>query len=123
MPNRVVYDSLVGRVDVCPTCGRRLDRCSCARRGAVTSPPSAARLPGDGIVRVPRDRRYRGGKVVTVVAGLPAGALAQVAAELKRQCGSGGTVKANVVEIQGDHRERVAAALRQWGYTVKLAGG
>jgi translation initiation factor 1 len=46
-----------------------------------------------------------------------------VAAELKRLCGVGGTVKDGVVEIQGDHRERVAERLRALGHTVKLAGG
>lgn len=75
------------------------------------------------MVRVLRDRKQRGGKVVTLVAGLPPGVAAQIGSELKRLCGTGGTVKADVVEIQGDHRERVVDALRQRGYTVKLAGG
>jgi translation initiation factor 1 len=62
---------------------------------------------------------------VTVVSGLPVepSGLAEIAAQLKRQCGSGGTVSAGNVEIQGDHRERVAARLTELGYTVKLAGG
>lgn len=76
-------------------------------------------------MRVLRDRKGRGGKVVTVVAGVPGGAsaAAQIGTELKRLCGSGGTVKGDVVEIQGDHRDRIAEALKQKGYTVKLAGG
>ncbi len=61
--------------------------------------------------------------MVTLVAGLPPAATTQVATDLKRLCGTGGTVKEGVVEIQGDHRERIAEALRQRGYTVKLAGG
>lgn len=80
-------------------------------------------LPDDGVVRVFREKGGRGGKVVTVVRGLPPGELADVAAELKRRCGSGGAVKAGAVELQGDHRERVAERLAARGYRVKLAGG
>ena len=75
------------------------------------------------MVRVFREKGGRGGKVVTVVRGLPAGDLSAVAADLKRRCGSGGAVKAGAVEIQGDHREKVAARLEAGGYRVKLAGG
>jgi len=86
---------------------------------------AAHRLPDDGIVRIARDRGNRGGKVVTVIHGLRArgAALDALAAELKRLCGAGGTVKDGVVEIQGDHRERIAEKLRALGHTVKLAGG
>ena len=85
--------------------------------------PGGPPLPNDGIVRVFRDRGGRGGKVVTVVRGLPPGDAAAVASDLKRLCGSGGAVKEGAVEIQGDHRERVAARLEARGYRVKLAGG
>jgi translation initiation factor 1 len=72
-----------------------------------------------------RDRKQRGGKVVTVIAGLPlpAAEIAQLTSDLKRLCGSGGTVRGDTVEIQGDHRERLIAELRQRGFTVKAAGG
>jgi translation initiation factor 1 len=80
-------------------------------------------LPNDGIVRVFREKGGRGGKVVTVVRGLPSADAADVAKDLKRHCGSGGAAKDGVVEIQGDHREKVAARLEQQGYRVKLAGG
>jgi len=94
-----------------------------APRPAV--PAAGHRQPDDGIVRIARDRGNRGGKVVTVIHGLRArgAALDALAAELKRLCGAGGTVKDGVVEIQGDHRERVAEKLRALGHTVKLAGG
>jgi len=60
---------------------------------------------------------------VTVIRGLPTGpALRDLAASLKRLCGAGGTVKDGALEIQGDHRERLAEHLRAKGYTVKLAG-
>lgn len=85
----------------------------------------AGQQRGDGIVRVMRDKKKRRGKTVTVITGLPGGpaALAEVATVLKRLCGSGGTVSGDTVEIQGDHRERVAARLTELGHTVKLAGG
>jgi translation initiation factor 1 len=78
------------------------------------------------VVRLFRDRGRRGGKVVTVVRGLRerGPAREQIAGELKRHCGAGGTIKDDdSIEIQGDHRERVAEWLRAHDYTVKLAGG
>lgn len=122
--NRVVYDSDVGRLDFCPRCGKRRDRCACADRRAP-GPPGARRPPRDGVVRISRDRKNRGGKVVTLIVGLPetGSQLSRVATDLKRLCGTGGTVRADVVEVQGDHRERIAELLRQRGYVVKLAGG
>jgi len=116
--NRVVYDTAVGRLDRCSNCKRRIEACVCPPKT-----PGASR--GDGIVRVSRDRKARRGKTVTVVTGLPGGpaALAEIAATLKRLCGSGGTVSGDTVEIQGDHRERIAAKLTELGHTVKLAGG
>jgi len=85
--------------------------------------PAAPRLPKDGVVRIFRDRCGRNGKVVTVIRGLPARELEERASGLKRLCGAGGAVKDGAVEIQGDHRERIAAELRSGGYAVKLAGG
>ena len=80
---------------------------------------------GDGIVRVRRETGSRGGKTVTTIRGVPVAesALKDLAGELKRLCGSGGTAKDGVIEIQGDHRDKIVAALTQRGYTVKLAGG
>ena len=85
--------------------------------------PPANEPPRDGIVRVAREKSGRKGKTVTVVRGLPPGDVADVASDLKRHCGSGGTVKDGTVELQGDHREKAAARLRAQGYQVKLAGG
>jgi translation initiation factor 1 len=76
-------------------------------------------------VRLLRDRKGRGGKTVTLIAGLsgsPTG-LAALASDLKRLCGTGGTLRGDLIEIQGDHRERLRAELERRGYTVKLAGG
>jgi translation initiation factor 1 len=94
-----------------------------AERGA---PPTSPRAPkGDGIVRVRRETQGRGGKTVTTVSGvgLAEGELRELAGELKRRCGTGGSVKDYVIEIQGDHREAVVAELEKRGFTVKLAGG
>lgn len=92
-------------------------------RGGAPAAAKGPPLPADGVVRVFRDKSGRSGKIVTVVRGLPGSALADVASDLKKQCGSGGAVKDGAVEIQGDHREKVAARLEAKGYRVKLAGG
>ena len=72
-----------------------------------------------------RDKGGRGGKVVTLVKNLVLSEddLKSLAKKLKQECGSGGTVKDGVIEIQGEHRERIADVLRKLGYKVKLAGG
>ncbi len=113
--SRLVYSSERGRV--CPHCGQPQARCACRQA------PRAPR--GDGIVRVRRETKGRKGKTVTTVSGvpLPADDLRQLAAELKRLCGSGGSAKDGVIEIQGDHRDVLVPALESRGYTVKRAGG
>ncbi|HEV7639420.1 MAG TPA: hypothetical protein VGO39_00965, partial [Gaiellaceae bacterium] len=72
-------------------------------------------LPRDGIVRIFRGKGGRGGKTMSVVRGLPPRDLDAVAKDLKKHCGSGGTVKDGAVEIQGDHREKIAARLTAQG--------
>jgi translation initiation factor 1 len=111
----LVYSTDAGRM--CRICRRALAQCTCAR---VSRPPA-----GDGIVRVSRESKGRGGKTVTLVRGLALddGALAKLAQQLKTACGSGGTVKDGVIEVQGEHRDRIADLLRAQGHTVKLAGG
>ena len=81
--------------------------------------------PSDGVVRVSRETKGRGGKTVTVVHGLALGedALVALGKQLKAACGSGGTVKDGVIEVQGDHCEKVMALLKAQGHTVKRAGG
>ena len=88
-------------------------------------PKSRAAPRGDDIVRVRREKQGRGGKTVTAISGvaLRDDGLEKLAAELKRLCGTGGTAKDGTIVIQGDHRERVVAALEARGYSVKLAGG
>ncbi|HPF70448.1 MAG TPA: translation initiation factor Sui1 [Candidatus Krumholzibacteria bacterium] len=102
---------------LCPECGQPTDTCRC-RQGR----PAPA---GDGTVRVFRESKGRGGKTVTVVRGLAldAAALDELARDLKRQCGVGGSVKDGAVEIQGDQREKVVALLQARGIKAKPAGG
>jgi len=111
----LVWSSELGRV--CPGCGKAATLCGCSKKGL--------RPAGDGIVRVQRETKGRGGKTVTVVTGVPGGdeAVRTVAGELKRRCGSGGTLKEGNIEIQGDHRDLVVAELERRGYRVKKAGG
>jgi translation initiation factor 1 len=112
----LVYSTEAGRM--CPACRKPIAACTCARK-------SAAPARSDGIVRVSRETKGRGGKAVTVVRGLAldAGALAQVAQQLKSTCGSGGTVKDGTIEVQGDHCDKVMALLKGQGHAVKRAGG
>jgi translation initiation factor 1 len=112
----LVYSTDSGRM--CPTCRRALADCACKRL--------AAALPsGDGVVRVSRETKGRGGKGVTLVKGLAlnAAALVQLAKELKAACGSGGTVKDGVIEVQGDHVDKLVERLAAQGHRVKRAGG
>jgi translation initiation factor 1 len=80
--------------------------------------------PGEA-VRVSRQTQGRAGKGVTVITGLPLTAqrLAALASELKRLCGSGGTVKDGSIEIQGEHRDRLVAELSRRGFAARRAGG
>ena len=101
---------------MCPQCRKPVTQCVCRR---------IAPASGDGTVRVSRETAGRGGKAVTVVRGLALddAALASLAKQLKALCGSGGTVKDGVIEVQGDHCERVIETLKKQGRVVKRAGG
>ena len=83
----------------------------------------AARVPGDGILRVRRETSGRKGKTVTTISGASPAQAAELARDLKRLCGSGGSVVDGVIEIQGDHRDKVVANLQGRGLQVKNAGG
>jgi translation initiation factor 1 len=89
--------------------------------------PTASTGPRAGApaVRVGRETKGRAGKGVTVITGLPlaTAALETLATQLKKKCGSGGTVKAGVIEIQGDHRDALVAELVRLGYAAKRSGG
>ena len=121
MPDRLVYSTDGGRVNTCPTCGQPSKQCRCDQSTTSQTAPKKS----DGIVRVMRDRKHRGGKTVTLISGVPASneTITTLAQQLKKLCGSGGTVKDGVIEIQGDHCEKVQAKLSELGYKVKRAGG
>ncbi|WP_426206844.1 stress response translation initiation inhibitor YciH [Providencia sp. PROV272] len=103
--SRLVYSTDIGRIE--------------------EEKPKAQRPKGDGIVRIRRETSGRKGKGICVVTGLDLedDALAKLAAELKKKCGCGGSVKDGDIEIQGDKRELIKQLLEAKGYQVKLAGG
>lgn len=119
MADRIVYSTDSGRVTTCPTCGASYKQCRCQQ------PANTRAQKQDGIVRIMRDRKGRGGKTVTVITGVPLNAddLAALAQQLKKLCGSGGTLKDGVIEIQGDHATKLEDKLKEMGYKVKRAGG
>lgn len=112
----LVYSTEGGRM--CPACRRPIQQCACA-----ASPPATP--AGDGTARVQRETKGRGGKAVTVVRGLALeeAALAALAKRLRTACGTGGTVKGGVIEVQGDHVDRVMALLAAEGLRSKRVGG
>jgi translation initiation factor 1 len=110
----LVYSTEVGRT--CPDCRLALAQCNC----------KAGKAPmGDGVVKVSRQTKGRGGKAVTVVTGLAldADALAVLGKQLRTACGCGGTVKDGVIEVQGDHCDKVMEALKKQGHNPKRSGG
>jgi translation initiation factor 1 len=119
MPDHIVYSTDSGRVATCPECGQPYKKCLCEHPAGSTTKKS------DGIVRVMRDRKKRGGKTVTVITGVQAyqDELLTLAQQLKKHCGTGGTVKDGTIEIQGDHCDIVIDKLAALGYKVKRAGG
>ena len=114
----LVYSTEAGRI--CPACRLAIGACACKALKAA-----ALREQGDGVVRVSRETHGRGGKAVSVVKGVPLddADLLALGKELKAACGSGGTVKAGVIEIQGDHVALLMQRLTARGWVVKRAGG
>jgi translation initiation factor 1 len=112
--SRLVYSTENGRI--CPECRQALTSCVCTAKPVIK---------GDGVVRVSRQTKGRGGKSVTVVKGLAldALALASLGKQLRTACGSGGTVKDGVIEVQGDHCDLVLETLKKLGIDAKRAGG
>jgi len=114
MSPRIVYSTDPELSEPCPRCGR--SPCVCHK---VDLPPRQQ------TAYVQRDRKGRGGKTVTVIAGLqhtPA-TFKALLKTLQTTCSAGGTFKEGELEIQGDHRDKIAEKLRELGYKVKLVGG
>jgi translation initiation factor 1 len=114
----LVFSTGVGRI--CPGCRRPAADCVCR-----TASGAAAGARASAAVRVSRQTQGRSGRGVTVISGLPLtpAELEQLAGELKRRCGSGGTVREGTIEIQGEHRDTLVAELERRGITARRSGG
>lgn len=112
----LVYSTDTGRM--CPACRQPVANCVC--KALAKAAPA-----GDGIARVTREKQGRGGKTVTVVRGLALDpeALVALGKRLRSACGAGGTAKDGVLEVQGDHADKVLALLLAEGFKAKRAGG
>lgn len=110
----LVFSTDAGRH--CPGCSQPVDACTCSR----TAIPE-----GDGIARVRRETKGRGGKTVTTVSGVPLAEepLKELASALKKRCGCGGSLKDGVIEIQGEHVDLLLAELLKRGFKAKKSGG
>ncbi|WP_027590952.1 translation initiation factor Sui1 [Pseudomonas sp. RL] len=110
----LVYSTDGGRH--CPDCNQPLGACVC--KEAVVP-------EGDGVARVRRETKGRGGKTVTTVSGVPLAGdeLKDLASALKKRCGCGGALKDGVIEIQGDHVELLLGELLKRGFKAKKSGG
>ncbi len=110
-----VYSTEFGKC--CPGCGRSFQQCSCSSEKTTQT--------NDGIVRVSRQTKGRKGSGVCLISGVPLAdkELRKLAKDLKKRCGTGGTVKNGVIEIQGDHRDVLVEALKALGFKAKIAGG
>ena len=109
----LVFSTERGRI--CARCGWPADNCRCSRKD------SDATVPERVVAKLRVEKAGRGGKTVTVVYDLPRNApfLKDLCADLKRACGTGGTVEGDTVELQGDHRDRLRELLRKRGFQVK----
>ena len=110
----LVYSTESGTM--CSECNKQKQQCVCRQKQVI---------PKDGIVRLMRETKGRKGKGVTLINGVPLdpAGLKKLAKSLKQKCGSGGSVKNGIIEIQGDHRDKLEKELAALGYKVKRAGG
>lgn len=113
--SRLVYSTETN--NVCTVCGKQLRKCSCAKK--------AESLPQDSFVYLSREVKGRNGKAVTLIRGLSLSGeeLKEFAKKIRKLCGSGGTVKQAVIEIQGDHRDKIEQYFNTEGIKVKRSGG
>ena len=116
---RLVYSTETGKV--CPACQKPVSQCACKKKKSGSQLP----ITIDGTIRVRREVKGRKGKTVTTVSGfqIQADELKILAAQLKRCCGTGGSVKGGVIVIQGDHRNPLIAELEKLGFKAKIVGG
>ncbi len=117
-PNKdtgIVYSTEFGKM--CPGCNKPTLQCICQKKQSI---PKC-----DGVVKLMRETKGRKGKGVTLITGLPLDneKLKKLAKSIKQKCGSGGSLKDGIIEIQGDHRVLLENELGKIGYKVKCAGG
>ena len=116
---RLVYSTETGKI--CQLCQKPVSECTCKKK---KSKPQTS-IKYDGIIRIQREVKGRKGKTVTTVSGfqIDDDELRLLAAQLKRKCGTGGSVKDGIIIIQGDHRDTLIAELKNRGFKAKIAGG
>ena len=114
---RLVYSTGMGRI--CARCSLPVGECHCSQER--DSPAKRT----DGIIRIALDKRHRRGKMMTIVSGAPGDnvAIEQMCRGLKKALATGGSVNDGQIELQGDHRERVAAYFAARGVKTKRVGG
>ena len=117
--SRLVYSTESGKI--CPLCQNPASKCTCKKKESRSQPD----IKIDGIIRVQREVKGRKGKTVTTVSGFQINAdeLKNLVTQLKRRCGTGGSVKDGVIIIQGDHRDTLITELKNRGFKAKIAGG
>jgi len=117
--SRLVYSTESGKIS--STCQNPVTDCTCKKKKSRSQP----NIKIDGIIRVQREVKGRKGKTVTTVSGFEINAdeLKNLATQLKRRCGTGGSVKDGVIIIQGDHRDTLVTELKTRGFKAKISGG
>ncbi len=112
--NNIVFSTDLDWKEKCPACDAPVDQCVCKGAGDKTVSRS--------VVLIRREKKGRRGKTVTTVSGIHNDPRS-VQKELQKLCGAGGTFKNGMIEIQGDHRDKIRDYLQQKGFSAKLAGG
>jgi len=116
---RLVYSTESGKI--CPLCQKPFSECTCKKKKSRFQTTEQY----DGVVRIRREVKGRKGKTVPTVSAfqLADDELKNLAAQLKRRCGAGGSIVDGIIIIQGDHRETLSTELKNMGFKVKIAGG
>jgi translation initiation factor 1 len=117
--SRLVYSTETGKI--CSLCQKAVSECICKKKKLR----SQTNIEYGGIIRIQREVKGRKGKTVTIVSGFQVNAdeLKNLAAQLKRHCGTGGSVKDGVIIIQGDHRDTLITELKNRGFKAMISGG
>ncbi len=117
--SRLVYSTEADKL--CPLCQKPVSGCACKKKKSR----SQTNIKIDGIIRIQREVKGRKGKTVTIVSGFQLGddELKNLATQLKRRFGTGGSVKEGIITIQGDHRDTLVTELKKRGFKTKIAGG